>query len=320
MLQFTALVVLGSWQSVSGAIVGRQSNALVANDASFAASYQEAEANDRRFWKAQWSKLEADLTLVLQTCDARGNFLQMGAAPANSTAKVNNTAKAPAAKATTHRQPPKIPESVAKLIKIPLGGVKDQVESVEKKIKGLKGKAMLAPMLAMLNSLYDEQKHQISSLNKKEEESKKRYEEKKVEFDKRILSINDHCKKHPEFTSCPELAKNQTADYTRQFKYWEGVRERDHKQFHNSLKITHGLMHKEKEAIKQYEAALATKDPEATPVAAEKTKKPAAADTKMEAPDVVLAQKAKATLVQYCQQSLLEVRRELAGVSDKSAL
>merc|ERR1719235_1016268 len=58
-----------------------------------------------------------------------------------------------------------------------------------------------------------------------------------------------------------EFAANQTRDYTHQFKYWEGVRDRAHKQFHNSLKITHGLMAKEKDTIKKYEEALATKDP-----------------------------------------------------------
>merc|ERR1719160_1919489 len=112
----------------------------------------------------------------------------------------------------------------------------------------------------MLKGLYEDQKKRNGDLNKKEEQSKKRYADQKAAFDKRIQSIKDNVAHH-KFSA--EFGANQTRDYTQQFKYWEGVRERDHKQFHNALKITHGLMAKEKDTIKQYEKAIAsTKDSE----------------------------------------------------------
>merc|ERR1719453_1481593 len=102
-------------------------------------------------------------------------------------------------------------------------------------MKGKMGTAMLKPMLAMLKGLYQDQKQRIGDLNKKEEQSKKRYADQKAKFDQKIASIKDEVAHH-KFSA--EFGANQTRDYTHQFKYWEGVRQRDHKQFHNALKIS----------------------------------------------------------------------------------
>jgi hypothetical protein len=181
-------------------------------------------------------------------------------------------------------------------------------------MKGKMGAAMLKPMLAMLKGLYEDQKKRIGDLNKKEEQSKKRYAEQKAAFDKRVGKINDSVKQH-KFSA--EFGANQTRDYTQQFKYWEGVRDRDHRQFHNALKITHGLMSKEKDTIKQYEKAIAShsKDSEdeshdnfvngiMKTLAAHKKDDKARAEAKApEMPEVVL--------FQFCQDALTEVRQQL---------
>merc|ERR1719313_2514354 len=132
-------------------------------------------------------------------------------------------------------------------------------------------------MLDMLEGLYGDQKKRIGDLNKKEEESKKYFAKQQAEFNSRIKEITD---KHNRHRLSDEFFKNETRDYTRQFKYWEGVRERNHKQFHTALKITHGMMQREKDMISKYEAAISMKMPE-------DTKKVAAP---VEAPEVVLMQ------------------------------
>merc|ERR1719213_862794 len=136
-------------------------------------------------------------------------------------------------------------------------------------MKGLTGKAMLAPMEAMLESMYEDQKKRIGDLNKREQKSKERFAKQQSDFDAKIKDIK---MRHDKHRLSDEFFKNETRDYTRQFKYWQGVRERNHRQFHNALKITHGMMQREKDMISKYEAAMSMKMPKAVA----DTKKPAA--------------------------------------------
>merc|ERR1719213_1218433 len=110
----------------------------------------------------------------------------------------------------------------------------------------------------MPKGLYDDQKKRIGDINKREEVSKQRFAKEQAEFNKRLKTIKERYEHHK---LSEEFYKNETRDYTKQFKHWEGVRSRNHRQFHNSLKITHGMMQKEKDMITQYEKAIAMKDP-----------------------------------------------------------
>merc|ERR1719387_1524094 len=108
----------------------------------------------------------------------------------------------------------------------------------------------------MLKGLYEDQKSRIGQLNKREEESKKRFAKQKAEYETRLAHIEDE---HNNHGMSDEAYKNATAQATRFFKYWERSRERSHRQFHNALKLTHGSMQREKDMIGAYETAIAGK-------------------------------------------------------------
>jgi hypothetical protein len=106
------------------------------------------------------------------------------------------------------------------------------------------------------------------------------------------------------------FAANETRDENRLWSYWQRVRERQHRQFHTSLKIQHGTMEREKQMIDMYEKTIAgTADKESVKSELSKVAGGSAA------PEVVFAQ--GAALLQasaYCTQALAEVhaaRREL---------
>merc|ERR1719240_2569850 len=88
---------------------------------------------------------------------------------------------------------------------------------------------MLAPMLSMLKGLYESARERIGEINKREKKSKER----------------------------PDLLKNATAEEDRLYRYWPRCREREHKQYHNMLKLQHATMQREKQMIDLYEKTLA---------------------------------------------------------------
>eukprot|EP00746_Dinoflagellata_sp_MGD_P070319 gnl/MRDRNA2_/MRDRNA2_28787_c0_seq1.p2 gnl/MRDRNA2_/MRDRNA2_28787_c0~~gnl/MRDRNA2_/MRDRNA2_28787_c0_seq1.p2 ORF type:complete len:302 (+),score=97.97 gnl/MRDRNA2_/MRDRNA2_28787_c0_seq1:92-997(+) len=265
--------------------------------ASVASSDAEAEMSQKKYLVAQWHVLETEL---IQVQHALTNGKNASTPAANKT-----TAKAAVAHISAKVQ-------VAQHKDVH-DDIQDRLASVKGIMKGQMGKAMLKPMLAMLKGLYQDQKERIGDLNKKEEESKKRYATQKAAFDKRIQKIQDEVKAH-KFSA--EFGANQTRDYTQQFKYWEGVRQRDHKQFHNALKITHGLMAKEKDTIHQYEVALASgKGKDSEDDAHDKfvngIMKTMAAHKKEDKKEKVSAEMPEVVLLQFCQDALKEVRSAL---------
>merc|ERR1719199_1723542 len=135
----------------------------------------------------------------------------------------------------------------------------DRLSQTENMMNGLTGKAMLAPMLGMLEGMYQDQKKRIGEINKREQKSKDRFAKQQKEFDEKIKSIKE---RHEKGKLSDEFFKNETRDYTRQFKYWEGVRSRNKRQYHNALKITHGMMQREKDMIAQYERAMSMNVPD----------------------------------------------------------
>jgi len=273
--------------------------------ASVAASDAQAEMGERKFLEAQWRTLESEL-------------LQLQHALVNSTnaSKVQKENKT-AAKAVSASKSPKVSSANVQMHKDVHSDIQNKLATAEGLMKGKMGTAMLKPMLAMLKGLYQDQKERIGDLNKKEEESKKRYANQKAAFEKRVQKIKDEVAQH-KFSS--EFGANQTRDYTQQFKYWEGVRSRDHKQFHNALKITHGLMAKEKDTIKQYEAALASgkgKDSEDAAHAdfVSGIMKTMAAHKKEDKKEKLSNEMPEVVLLQFCQDALTEVRSALSEMA-----
>merc|ERR1719272_941306 len=117
--------------------------------------------------------------------------------------------------------------------------------------------------------------------------------------------MNETKTKHDKHKMNDEFFNNETRDNTRQFKYWQGVRSRNHRQFHNSLKITHGMMQNEKNMISKYEAAMSMNTPEEN--------KKAVPAQPVEAPEVTFVQEHKAAAA-FIQEGLVEVRRQLAEI------
>merc|ERR1719281_26545 len=124
------------------------------------------------------------------------------------------------------------------------------------KLMKLKGRAALAPMLAMLKGLYEDSKDRISQQNKREDKSKKWFAEKEAEHKAKLDKIEGRFKNG---TLSEEFRTNETRDETRYFNYWTRVRERQHRQFHTNLKIQHAMMMKTKKMIDMYEKTLSGK-------------------------------------------------------------
>jgi len=273
---------------------------------------EAAETEDRNFLAAQWRTLESEM-MTLQKNFAMdeahsSGFLQVRANPVTKAETAEEKSKKKADAKAGKLEPKDLSKSKATSEQRKLAvnteppkasaAATDRLAAAESMVKGLTGKAMLVPMLGMLKSMYDDQKKRIGDLNKREQKSKDRFAKQQSDFDAKIKDIKTRHDKHK---LSDEFFKNETRDYTRQFKYWQGVRERNHRQFHNALKITHGMMQREKDMISKYEAAMTMKMPE-------DTKKPAAP---VEAPEVVFVQQRKAAAA-FIQEALVEVRRNLA--------
>jgi hypothetical protein len=301
--------------------------------------FEAAETEDQNFLATQWRALESDMLNLQQEIakeEAHNNgFLQIRTSPVakaeaakvsavpKATAQESPVAKSKPAKVETKAKPkenaqaakmePKDvskpkgqsePKKVAAKLEPsePASPEMNRLSQTENMMKGLTGKAMLAPMLGMLEGMYQDQKKRIGEINKREQKSKDRFAKQQKEFNDKIKSIKE---RHEKGKLSDEFFKNETRDYTRQFKYWEGVRSRNHRQFHNALKITHGMMQREKDMISQYEAAMSMKTP------ADNKKTTAAPAKAEEAPEVVFMQQRKAAAV-FIQETLMEVRRHLA--------
>jgi len=267
------------------------SSALSLEESGEWAELSQAEAEDRRFLLTQLDETEDELVKLQHFLESAGTAalkktgflagLQISAAPAaKAVAKVAPVAKvAEVKKAVAVKPAAKMPP----MPKMP-------------KMK-LQGAAMLAPMLGMMKSLYDDSKERISQQNKREAKSKTWFASKEAEHNAKLAQIEGKFKNH---TLSEEFRTNETRDENRYFNYWSRCRERQHRQFHTNLKIQHGMMMKAKKMIDVYEKALSTKPAD---------KKQAAKEVRQMTgmPDIMFLQKA---LGGFCQDSLVEVRKE----------
>jgi len=164
-------------------------------------------------------------------------------------------------------------------------------------------------MLAMLKGLYEESKSRISEQNAREEKSKKWFATKEAEHKKKLAKIQGQRAWHNK-TMGDEFQANATRDENRYFNYWERTRERQHRQFHTNLKIQHAMMSKVKMMIGMYEKTLSGKTPDQ-----EQAKKQLGQLTGA-MPEVVLLQDAGKTILNFCDQSLTDVRAAQAELRE----
>jgi len=201
----------------AGAVVVFQTHSSkLSAEAADTKARQEVEAEDLRFWDAEWRSMEADL-VSLQSL---------------------------ATEAPSKTQPAKKHEHE----KSTLAGLKLNLEP--------KTPADLVPALAMLKGLYEDGKERIAKLNAREQENKHKFEEKQTLHQKRLDEIEARFKNH---SLSLEFRTNETRDENRLWSYWERVRDRQHKQFHTSLKIQHGTLEKVKAMIDMYEKTISGK-------------------------------------------------------------
>ena len=158
----------------------------------------------------------------------------------------------------------------------------------------LKGKAALAPMLAMLKGLYQDSKDRIAQQNAREEKSKKWFTEKEADHKAKLATIEG---KFRNGTLSEEFRTNETRDENRYFTYWSRCRERQHRQFHTNLKIQHAMMMKTKKMVDMYEKALSGKASEEAQV-----KKQLQGGGM---PEIVFLQDAQRTICSFCRESAI---------------
>jgi len=260
--------------------------------AALAHAYERAELEDERFLTASWHALDNDLTKLQRIAEPPISDLQLSATPLKE-----------------HAGAKKKPEDAAvpsNILKALPAGLRSKLGG---EAKAAVGKMMLAPMLEMLKGLYQEQKGRITKINKQEEKSKVRYADQEKRYKTRQAEIEAGFKKGKVSEG---FYHNETKDNDREFNYWKRCRERNHRQFHNSLKLTHATMDKEKTMMKAYDEALAAPLPTKQNGAQALAK--IAQDTGM--PEIVLAQLGPA-VSQFCRSSLAEVHNAINELAMK---
>lgn len=283
-------------------VMNAQAAASSAYRAEWAALIQ-VETDDQQFWSDEWAAMETEL-LQLQTIastDPAKNSsanASKAAAPANATAMVKlplaSNATAPVQNASAnHAAHDDRHHSLLKGIKLKLNP---------------KTPMDLLPTLAMLKGMYEDGKDRIAKLNAREKKSKQQFAEKETRHKAKIQTIEDRFKNH---TLSEEFRTNETRDENRIWSYWQRVRERQHRQFHTSLKIQHATLEKVKVMIDMY-----TKTIDGTADKAQVRKQLAQASGGM--PDVVLLEEAQKATVVFCQEALVEVREGRAELRSDS--
>jgi hypothetical protein len=268
------------------------------------AALDQAESENRNFLLDQLDATEDELVKLEHFLEIAGKKtgllagLQISATPEKkkdaakpAVEKVSKDATKSAAKKEHHKEA-QDPQELMKSLGIP-------------SLK-LKGKAALAPMLAMLKGLYQDSKDRIAQSNTREEKSKKWFAAKEADHKSKLDSIEGHFKNR---TLSEEFRTNETRDENRYFNYWSRCRERQHRQFHTNLKIQHAMMMKTKKMIDMYEKTLSDKTSDQ-----EAAKKQLAQATGM--PEIVFLQEVQRTVGHFCRESLAEVRKERAELQE----
>jgi len=237
-----------------------------------------AETDDRRFWTQLWVAISGELE-QLQTAAADGVVVSSSAKRFSSLAQLSNGSDALGEK-RRHS---------------PLTGLHLNLDP--------KVPSDLVPAAAMLKGLYEDGKQRITELNAREKKYKEAFAERQAKHDARMADIAQQ-------KLSDGFKANETKDEDRLFTYWQRVRERQHRQFHTSLKIQHGTLKKVKTMIDMYDKAIAGKDNRA------EAKEQIARVAGGAVPEVVLLQEAWQATAQYCKAALAEAHTAESDAAD----
>jgi hypothetical protein len=208
------------------------------------ANLGEVESDDRRFWSVEFDSLEAQLER-LQGAAASAEEAANATKNATANATANNATKTKGTGALATEKAAPTKKAVAEKRHSPLAGLKLNLNP--------KSVADLVPALAMLKGLYEDGKDRIAKLNAREKKYKQQFADKEAEHNRRMVRIESRFKNH---TLSAEFRTNETRDENRMWNYWQRVRERQHRQFHTSLKIQHGTMERVKTMMDMYEKTI----------------------------------------------------------------
>merc|ERR1719265_2857621 len=93
-------------------------------------------------------------------------------------------------------------------------------------------------------------------MNQREKINKEKYVKREADHKAKLEKIEERFKAGK---LSLEFRTNETREENRIFTYWQHCRDRQHKQFHNMLKMQHSTMEKEKMMIDMYEKTLSGK-------------------------------------------------------------
>lgn len=285
----------------------------------------ERQLADRSFWAAEWTSVENDLTNLQEAAvriaqtqpPAAGNTekvsdLQLGAfgpkSPASAEAKKkSNSSTTTKAVAPSKKVDQKVPAATAAVAQ----KAESSSDADAAVLKGPKDPVALATELAMLKGIYEQGRERIGDMNRKEKKSKEDFAKKEAAHKENLAEIEArfHSNKgSAEFRA--EDHVNATKEENRIFSYWQHCRERQHKQFHNMLKVMHGTMSREKQMIDLYEKALSGKADQVKTVKKQLSQM-TGGPSGGEEPEVVFTQTAKGAsqqVLNFCKETLVEVR------------
>eukprot|EP00746_Dinoflagellata_sp_MGD_P008513 gnl/MRDRNA2_/MRDRNA2_117059_c0_seq1.p1 gnl/MRDRNA2_/MRDRNA2_117059_c0~~gnl/MRDRNA2_/MRDRNA2_117059_c0_seq1.p1 ORF type:complete len:381 (+),score=99.29 gnl/MRDRNA2_/MRDRNA2_117059_c0_seq1:42-1184(+) len=162
------------------------------------------------------------------------------------------------------------------------------------------GDAMLSPMMGMLKSYVKDQKARVGELNKMEEADKKKFAERKAEHERRLKALEERHAHGMNNKTYEKFLWQENHNFKR---VAIAARDRHKRSFHNTLKMIHGMMAKEKTMIDAYSGAMSAKP------TSNKQKK-TLAKLGVEEPEVVLVQN-RAVVVAFCSNALREIQEEL---------
>jgi len=244
---------------------------------------ETADADDRHFWMQLWRDISGELRqLQMAAADGVGvGVASNGSKHFTSLAQLGNGSHAVGDK-KRHS---------------PLTGIHLNLDP--------KVPSDLVPALAMLKGMYEEGKQRITELNAHEKKYKEAFVERQTKHDARLADI---ARQH----LSDEFKANETKDENRLFNYWQRVRERQHHQFHTSLKIQHGTLQKVKSMIDMYEKAIAGKDNRS------EAKEELARVAGGAVPEVVLLQEGWQATAHYCNEALAEAHASEYDVAESA--
>jgi len=272
------------------------------------AALLQLDTEDQQFWTDEWTAMEAEL-LQLQSIALNGSTNSSKAvAHPNKTTGTANTPAAVKLHATAA-----VKLGVMKNATVAVQNASPKQKARDERhhnlLKGIKMNLNpktpmdLIPALAMLKGMYEDGKERIAKLNTREKQSKAHYGDQEAQHKAKISQIDTkfkHAFKDEKLNA--EFKFNETRDENRIWTYWQHVREREHRQYHTSLKIQHGTLNKVKMMIDMYEKTI-----NGTADKAKVRKQLIQASGGI--PDVVLLEDTQKATVQFCQEALVEVHQ-----------